>query len=419
MTVAASHGNLIDDITTESIGRYADALAKSLDEEMRKAYAPTERKTLRRFTSNEAAEFIGMTANNMRQRHNEGSFPEVEMDSRGRRLYSAEDINVIRDIMYHTGKNGKVYRPGRQENDKMQVLSAVNFKGGSSKTTATIHLAQRLALRGYRVLAIDMDPQGSLSTFFGFRPELDFESPDALTIYNAICYEDLDAGVKRHSLRDVIRKTYFPNLDMCPASLELSEYETGTAYALGSSRSRHSIFAVRLREALDEVKDDYDVVLIDCPPQVGFTTLTSLAASTGLLVTIVPSMLDVASMSQFLRLATDTLEAIGTRLGTKPSWQFMKFLITRFEPSDGPQNQMTSYLRHILGRQVLINPMVKSTAISDAGMTQQTIYEVDPKHMVKSTLDRAITSMNAVADEVEEVIQKAWGREWRANTSAT
>lgn len=410
---------LLGGVGVDTVSRFADALARSLDEEMRKAYRPTERKTLRRFSVGEVSEITGITASNLRQRHNDKTLPFVETDARGHRLYSAEDIQAIREVMSKTSKTGDLFRPGRRgPSDHMQVLSVVNFKGGSSKTTTAIHLAQRWALRGYRVLAIDLDPQGSLSTFFGLRPELDFEEPDALTIYDAICYNDPETGVRQRAMKDVIRKTYFTNLDMVPASLILSEYETETAHALSANavarqngtQPPHEIFAVRLARALSAVETDYDLVVIDCPPQLGFTTLSALAASTGLIVTVVPGMLDVASMSQFLKLASETMRAVQSATHTQEEWDFLKFLVTRYEPSDGPQLQMSSYLRHILGSHVLNSSMLKSTAISDAGMTHQTIYEVDPKQLVRSTLERAVTSMNTVANEIEAVIQAAWGR---------
>ncbi|MTH61736.1 plasmid partitioning protein RepA [Paracoccus litorisediminis] len=400
-------------VDVDMISHYSDVLAASLDQEMRRAYRPTERKTLRKFTAGEVSEYTGITASNLRTRHKDGSFPEVETDARGHRLYSAEEIAKIRDIMFRTGKNGEAYKPGRRDGDEMQVISVVNFKGGSSKTTTCIHLAQRYALRGYRVLAIDMDAQGSLTTFFGYRPELDFEKDGEFTIYDALAYEDPASGIRRADLKQVIRKTYFPNLDIAPASLILAEYETETANALSQNamgRAAHSLFAVRLTEALLSARDDYDLVLIDCPPQLGFTTLTALAASNGLLVTVVPGMLDIASMSQFLKLAAETMRAINESTGGSQEWDFLKFLITRYEPSDGPQTQMSSYLRHLLGSLVMVNPMLKSTAISDAGMTHQTIYEVDPKQLVRTTLDRARNSVNAVADELEVAIQKVWAR---------
>lgn len=383
-----------------SIAANASRLSEALNNHMRNSFQPDSRKTLRKFHPAEVSELTGISMSNLRTRHQEGDFPDVETDSRGRRLYSAEEIDQIRRVMARTGRNGDAYIPGRREGDALQVISIVNFKGGSSKTTSAIHLAQRYALRGYRVLAVDMDPQASLTTMFGYRPEIEFA--ESGTIYDALKYAD------PVPLSQVVRKTYFHNLDLAPAGLLLSEYETETAYAL-----QHKIdppFTQRLAIALDEIEENYDLVIIDCPPQLGFTTMTALLASTGLLITVVPSMLDVASMAQFLEMAGETVKTLEEATGPI-DWSFLKFLIARFEPTDVPQSQMAGFLRSILLDQVLTNPMLKSTAISDAGMTQQTIYELDPSQVVKKTLDRVLESVNGVADEFEKTIQLAWGRE--------
>ncbi|KQB14026.1 chromosome partitioning protein [Rhodobacter capsulatus] len=383
-----------------SIAANAVRLSEALDNHMRNSFQPESRKTLRKFQPSEVSELTGISMSNLRTRHQDGDFPEVETDSRGRRLYSAAEIDQIRHIMAKTGRNGEAYLPGRRAGDALQVISIVNFKGGSSKTTSAIHLAQRYALRGYRVLAIDMDPQASLTTMFGYRPEIEFA--EGGTIYDALKYEEPVA------LSQVIRKTYFHNLDLAPAGLMLSEYETETAYAL-----QHKIdppFTQRLAIALDEVEANYDLVIIDCPPQLGFTTMTALLASTGLLITVVPSMLDVASMAQFLEMAGETVRALEEAAGPI-DWNFLKFLIARYEPTDVPQSQMAGFLRSILLDQVLTTPMLKSTAISDAGMTQQTIYEIEPSQVLKKTLDRILESVNGVANEFETVIQNSWGRE--------
>jgi chromosome partitioning protein len=383
-----------------SIASNAARLSEALNNHMRNSFQPDSRKTLRKFHPAEVSELTGISMSNLRTRHQEGDFPDVETDSRGRRLYTAQEIDQIRHVMAKTGRNGETYIPGRRENDALQVISIVNFKGGSSKTTSAIHLAQRYALRGYRVLTIDMDPQASLTTMFGYRPEIEFA--ESGTIYEALKYED------PVPLSQVIRKTYFHNLDLAPAGLLLSEYETETAYAL-----QHKIdppFTQRLAIALDEIEADYDLVIIDCPPQLGFTTMTALLASTGLLITVVPSMLDVASMAQFLEMAGETVQTLEEAAGPI-DWNFLKFLIARYEPTDVPQSQMAGFLRSILLDQVLTTPMLKSTAISDAGMTQQTIYELDPSQVVKKTLVRILESVNGVADEFEKTIQQAWGRE--------
>lgn len=383
-----------------TISANASRLSSALNDHMRNSFRPESRKTLRKFQPAEVSELTGISLSNMRTRHQDGDFPEVETDARGRRMYSAEEIYQIRQVMARTGRNGDAYLPGRREGDALQVISIVNFKGGSSKTTTAVHLAQRYALRGYRVLAIDMDPQASLTTMFGYRPEIEFV--EGGTIYDALRYED------PLPLSQVIRKTYFHNLDLAPAGLMLSEYETETAYAL-----QHRIepsFTQRLAIALDEVEANYDLVIIDCPPQLGFTTMTALLASTGLLITVIPSMLDVASMAQFLEMAGETVRTLEEATGPI-DWAFLKFLIARYEPTDVPQSQMAGFLRSILLDQVLNTAMLKSTAISDAGMTQQTIYELDPTQVVKKTLDRILESVNGVADEFEKTIQRAWSRE--------
>ena len=382
-----------------TISANAARLSEALNTHMRNSFQPESRKTLRKFHPAEVSELTGISMSNLRTRHQEGDFPEVETDARGRRLYTAEEIDTIRKVMARTGRNGDAYLPGRRDGDGLQVISVVNFKGGSSKTTSAIHLAQRYALRGYRVLALDMDPQASLTTMFGYRPEIEFSETG--TIYDALRYED------PVPLSQVIRKTYFHNLDLAPAGLILSEYETETAYAL-----QHRVdppFTQRLAIALDEVEKDYDLVLIDCPPQLGFTTMTALLASTGLLITVVPSMLDVAFIAQVLEMAGETVRVLEESTGPT-DWKFLKFLIARYEPTDVPQSQMAGFLRSILLDQVLNTPMLKSTAISDAGMTQQTIYELDPTQVIRKTLDRILESVNGVADEFEKVIQEAWGR---------
>lgn len=98
----------------------------------------------------------------------------------------------------------------------------MNFKGGGSgKTTTSAHLAQRLALKGYRVLAIDLDPQASLTALHGVQPEYDLT--DGGTLYDAIRYDD------PAPISSVIRKTYIPNLDLIPpGNLELMEFEHDT-----------------------------------------------------------------------------------------------------------------------------------------------------------------------------------------------
>ncbi|MBL9060794.1 MAG: AAA family ATPase, partial [Mangrovicoccus sp.] len=168
-------------------------------------------------------------------------------------------------------------------------------------------------------------------------------------------------------------------------------------------------FFTRVGDVLAQVEADYDLVVIDCPPQLGFLTMSALSAATAVLVTVHPQMLDVMSMCQFL-LMTSNLLGVVADAGGDMSYDWMRYLVTRYEPGDGPQNQMVSFMRSLFGEHVLNHAMLKSTAISDAGITKQTLYEIEKAEFTRTTYERAMESLNAVNGEIEDLIQKAWGR---------
>jgi chromosome partitioning protein len=121
-------------------------------------------------------------------------------------------------------------------------------------------------------------------------------------------------------------------------------------------------------------------------------------------------MLDVASMSQFLFMTSDLLNVV-REAGGDLRFDFFRYLITRYEPNDGPQTQIAAFLRSLFGERVLTHPMVKSTAISDAGLTKQTLYEVGRENFSRGTYDRALEALDAVNGEIEDLIKHAWGRQ--------
>lgn len=377
----------------------AENLSDALQDHMLKVFAPDARKELRAFSAGETAEMLGISTSFLRKLHFDQKIPDVAASTGRHRLYSGEDIQQIRDILEQSAKVKGTYRRGRRPGDKVQVLSFLNFKGGSGKTTSAIHTAQRLALKGYRVLALDIDPQASLTTLFGYRPEIDFLHSG--TIYDAIRYAD------PLPFSEIIQQTCIPGLDLAPGGLLLQEFEHETPQALRANIQPP--FYARLATALQEVEANYDVIIFDCPPQLGYLTMAALCASTGVLITIVPNMLDVASMSQFLHMSADLLDVVGNA-GANMQFDFLRFLINRYEPNDGPQQQVVAFLRQLFGDEVMVAPMLKSTAISDAGLTQQTIYEVERSQFHRNTYDRALDSLNLVNGEIDELLQQAWGR---------
>jgi chromosome partitioning protein len=395
----------VDDLSLgfgEIILRQGELISDKLNILRLEHYPPDATKTLRQFSLAETAYYLGVTQSNVKKLHLEGKGPTPTTTATGRRSYTAEQMSELRHYLDRHGRaDFKNYIPHRRSHEPLQVLSIVNFKGGSGKTTTAAHLAQHLALTGHRVLAIDLDPQASLSALHGIQPELD-KNP---SLYDAIRYD-----VAKKPIVEVIRPTNFPHLNIVGANLELQEYEYETPLAASrKSTPDGRMFFTRIADALAQVDDRYDVVVIDCPPQLGYLTLTALTASTSVLITIHPQMLDVMSMSQFLLMLGGILQSIG-KAGAAVRLKWFRYLVTRYEPTDGPQSQMVGFMQALFPMQMLKHPMVKSTAIADAGITNQTLYEVERAEFIRSTYDRAMEALNAVNEEITALIHIAWGR---------
>lgn len=390
--------------TSAHITQRAEALSARLRAVGERAFPPTAQKTLRSFSSGEVAEIVGVSDGYLRQLSLDGLGPAPDLGNGGRRSYTLEQINELRQYLATVRpKEASRFFPRRRAGEKLQVITVANFKGGSAKTTTSLYLAQGLALQGYRVLAIDLDPQASLSAMFGYQPE--FDVAENTTLYGAIRYDD-----QRVTMKDVIRPTYFTGISIVPGNLELMEFEHQTPRFMLQNRGRpEDLFFRRVAGAIAQVDDEFDVVVVDCPPQLGFLTMGALNAATGMIVTVHPQMVDVASMSQFLLMTSDLVSVI-EEAGGRLDYDFLRFLVTRHDPRDVPEQEIVGLMRDVFGSDVMAATAWKSTAIANAGLTKQSLYELTRGTVGRSTYDRAMESINAVNQEIIELLNEVWQR---------
>lgn len=387
------------------IMRHANLLSGQLQQLRTRMYAPKSEKLLRSFLTNEVSKLTSIPDSTLKHWSSEGRGPSPSRLENNHRVYTLAQINELRALFAaQKPADALKYLPHRRPGEHLQVISIANFKGGSAKTTTCVHLAHYLALQGYRVLALDLDPQASLSAMFGAQPEVDVGPNE--TIYAALRYEESE----KRPIRDIIRKTYFDGIDLVPGNLEVMEYEHETPRILANKTSSGAIFFERLKLCLTEVEDDYDVVILDTPPSLGFLTLSAIYAATSMIITVHPAMLDVASMSQFLLMMGDLIGVLNES-GAQLDQDFIRYLITRHDPNDAPQSQVVAMMRHLFGPDVLLPTSIESTAVEAAGLAKRSIYELEIGQIGRDTHKRAREAVDAVNAAIVRLINDSWGRE--------
>jgi chromosome partitioning protein len=351
-------------------------------------FAPGEQKIVdHRFTITRTAEMIGRTSEAIRQAELDGRLPTPRIgENRRREGYTLPEVNHMRDV-FGT-------RPRRADGDPPIILAVQNFKGGVGKSTLTCHIAQYLALKGYRVAVVDCDSQASSTTLFGFNPDIDIDDEKTLLpFFRHGGSTDLDYAV---------RPTPWAGIDLIPANLGLyqAEYEA-------AARLRGNADALdRLRRGVESMAERYDVVLLDPPPALGMLSLAVLRAANALLIPTPPSTVDFASTSHFLSMIVDTLQTLEDHgLGSR-GYHFLRVVATKVDEGKSAHTQIREMMAAVFGSDMLTNSLLDSAEIDNANVQLRTVYELPTAG--SRTHDRCRNNLDRLNGEIELLIRKAW-----------
>ncbi len=362
--------------------------SKALEVFRKRAFNPETQKTLRTWGINDASLMVGRSRKTIFDLEKEKKLQPAEIDTiSGRRIYTLKHINYLRSY-FGT-------KPSRPAGSDPAVIAVTNFKGGVWKTTTAINAAHHFALQGYRVLFIDADSQGSGTQCFGYIPDNDIDDENTLLPYLL---------GEATSLASAIRPTYWDGLDLIPANLALynAEFELPVKNIKSQTAGKPFYFYDILRQGIETIKENYDIIIVDCPPSMGMISINSIYAATSLLIPIPPSMLDFSSTIQFFGMLKDVL----SRLPQK-EYAFLRLLVTKNEGSEKTK-ELVAAIRQLYGTYVQLAMMPNSEAIKKIGMDMQSIYEVEKYAGNKKTLDRVRQAADEVNDELEDLIKKSW-----------
>ncbi len=369
-------------------------------------YPPNLQKVSPLLTIGEIANILDVPRTQLQKLVREGHI-EFSLNEKGNRCFNLKQLYQVREYLQKTTSKKNHIKSRPAQTKKPFVVAVTNLKGGSSKTTSAIHLAQGLSLEGYRVLLIDSDPQGSLTSLMGYLP---FEqNSTASSSANFVNIEDTLLGLYDSDEPLEPLKTYWHNLDLVPSNIRLFD----TEFLLPAKQMQDEDFRfynVLNAEIEDSViTDEYDIIVIDCPPSFSYMTLNALYAADALLVPVPPNHLDILATGAFFDQLNLIMTQIESAFGAPKEFHFVAGLKTRMD-NEADSLKNGERINEIFGQQALNHDVISSKAIKAATDKNMTLYELDVNSNVvdRRTYKRALESFNNVNKEIEQKIVKAW-----------
>ena len=395
-------------VTLDDLNLLNERIAANYERLKGEIYKPSNEKPAPQFNASQLAEMCGKSqtgmlrllegANELGLR--DGLRPKEDGDKRQQaRSFTLEEAM---GWVKHVDQPGLRYK--RKPGQLGAVLATGFFKGGVGKTTISASLAQGLARRGYKVLAIDLDPQGSLSAVLGVDPstvELD-------ETFTPLTYP-VKSGEHRATLAESIRSTYWSGIDIVAGSTGLF---AGEFYLpLRALEAREDGGQFNFLEVLDKalkmgISVEYDYIIIDTPPSLSYVTMNGYWAADAVLMPVVPEGLTLQSAVQFWDMFCDLADSAQRVSKTPKTFAWVGVVANLVEPHKVASAEMLKWLIAFFGDYMLATTIPRTEAVRTGGMEMQTVYDISRYVGHHKTYERAREAFDLLVNEIDGLTRR-------------
>jgi chromosome partitioning protein len=432
---------------TDGFASIAAACAEGRDDLAGRGLQENGRRSLRLFSTWEITRYLIPVAQGHFRRvlKQNPALPQGRSETEGgAKWFTLDEVLRLRAHFAAEGSKTKNYRPYRPEGLPAKIMAVANFKGGVGKTSTAAHLAMSAALDGYRVLVIDLDSQGSMTSIFGGKVDDEWQTifplfarhyGSHLRIENQrrldrgdppLPFDDTLAEAMEIRAPDLVQATHWPNIDLIGAQLNLYWAEFQVPVWRMQSRGWKLWETLSDTLASDGILDSYDLVILDTPPALGYLTINGLAAADILLVPLGASFLEFDSTGRFFDMLHTTFNSIeeGENLAARAlgreaiyfKWDAVRAVLTRYDGTQ--QAELAALMQAYLGTTLSPHRQGFTALIGQAGEQVQGIYEADYRDFNRETYARGRETFDATWAAVKSLVIGAWRRDELAALTA-
>jgi cellulose biosynthesis protein BcsQ len=426
--------------STGDFAALADACARGRADLASRGIAEEGRKSLRLFSTWEITRYlIPVAAPHFRRVLKlNPDLPQGRSETEsGAKWFTLDEVLRLRAHFAAEGSRAKEYLPYRPKDLPAKIVAVANFKGGVGKTSTAAHLARSAALDGYRVLVIDLDSQGSMTSIFGGRVADEWQTVFPLIARHYASHliaenqarlargdsplplDETMTEAQKITAQSLIQKTHWPNIDLIGAQLNLYWAEFQIPVWRMQARGWKLWDALSDVLGADGVLDAYDIVFLDTPPALGYLTINGLAASDILLVPVGASFLEFDSTGRFFDMLHSTFasieqgENIAARALGRPElafeWDAVRAVITRYDGAQ--QAELAGLMQAYLGRTLSPWRQDFTALIGQAGERISGIYEADYRDFNRDTYMRGRETFDETYAAFKRLLLGVWRRD--------